>query len=932
MKRIGLLCFVSILFLTAIFHQAVFSWIAQWSLHAYTVSKWGLPLRYEALYLENQHLVLIHPHFDDPLLFTAEKMTLTFHPNWHTRELQVEIGLDQPHWHLRTPLPSKEKKWKTWWGREGKWLKVQPHFSVEKGLLSWTQNDQSSHQLCFDLQANQQEGGVVQLHFNPDHLETNCLTLHALNTFDDMKVACDFQQVDCSSLMALMQLLELDVSSWSVSSGSLQGHLQVSFFDQQKPSFEGELLIEHLGFSQLTTQLNGQVEQALLKMGQPHFPSSLKGQLTILQPASLTYSSPHHGWMLDHILGRVTLDETKNAQIDLEVQGENLQGRSQWNLQGVADLDAQRLLNLDLTLFCSSLGHPDGQVHLLVHQLNEGYQQADIQLNQLSYAECDFLQTLLATYWPLFNEVKLEQGELTARVEAGLTPQGFELLHIKQFHAQGLSSTLKPWHVKAYCEHVRGEGKICLSDADPWSSLQAEWYVEKGEVCLEEMHPFLPLTDIQAHLRIGQGRLQHSLVTLQIAGLKGIMDIEWNHIKNLKIENDYFIIETKNLCSTIPEQLLGCHRTNLHTDVYERMLPIQHVSYFDKKSGLLFQDMQGGVSFDLDKIRISHLEAFCEGVYFAGALDFDYSNPTPGIFNLNIHCPTVAGKVSHIQQLLAHLNENSLLNKIPLEGEIATKGEGLRVHFSFLPQDYHVQAALQAVMSEGSLGLESADMALKGIYMDIDYQQQHQQQLLELTDIQSTLLVGKPRRVEEYVCTGQYIRFSQLVDPTISLDIAVRDQEKELFRLVGDTSEREGGLKEIHLDSPHTHVSGLYPHHWKCQLKDWKTLHQLEFHSEFAIGQLLRDVQQFRQTGLGCLSPRLIERLACLLPLEGQGSFSLNYDALDQSYHYQLAADHLQQGESSHEAFVKGRKQDKKWMIDQLSWDGWNVYAELQQN
>jgi hypothetical protein len=790
------------------------------------------------------------------------------------------------------------------------------------------------------------------------------------------------------------------------------------------------------------------------------FPTTI-GQLDILEPATLLYHSPIQEWSVHQIKGGIRLNHVHTALINLQAQGGHLQHSSDWNLRGRADLNAHRSLNLDLMLSCSAQGKSDGKIELALEQVSEGSKHAKVHCENLSYVACGFLQTLLATYWPVFNEVTLEDGELNASIEADLVQQGIGELHIKQLEASHVCSKFKAWQMTCDFGQIRGYGKIHLGQENCWQSLNAGFHLEDGRMRFNELSSPLPIDDIQAHFLIQQGDIEHSLVTLQVAGLKGKMDVEWGEQKqmltfkldglvedladlfpnqleeglrrhfyqnrlmvlaNLKRQNqqmeiggtlhieranseqmdlihfgcelkknqefkyvpvgwfhahqlpldkflspfifqngilqlsgeaelkgsfddrlllikydaDHLRIENENLCievpqlqSSIPGQLLGSHQIDLQTYAYQGTLPIQSASYFEKNTGLIFQGIQGMVTFKNDFIRISPLESYCEGVYFAGELELDYADPSPGVFNLMIHCPTLSGKVSQIQHLLAHLDQPSLFHQIPLEGDVTGKAEGLRLNFAFVPDDYHLQASARGVITEGVLPFEKVDMALRGIDMDIEYN--HQRQLLEFSEIQGTLLVGKPRRVEEYLLTGQHIRFYQISEPEIDVDIAIKDHEHELVRLVGYTRNEADGNKSIYLNSALSHLSCLYPNVWQCQLKDWSHLEQFTFRSQFDLGKFLQDLGHFRQTGLLFLSPGFLERISEFSLLKGEGLLDLRYQP-DQNLTYHLEGSYIKQEDSSeHFGFLKGSKRDKKWIIDQLQWDDWNIYAELHQ-
>ena len=110
-------------------------------------------------------------------------------------------------------------------------------------------------------------------------------------------------------------------------------------------------------------------------------------------------------------------------------------------------------------------------------------------------------------------------------------------------------------------------------------------------------------------------------------------------------------------------------------------------------------------------------------------------------------------------------------------------------------------------------------MALRGIYMDVAYS--HQEKQLEFSDIQGTFIVGKPLRAQEYLFSGHHVRIHQLLDPDIDVDIAIKDQDDEIFRLSARTKHEENGIKRVSVDPLATHISCIYPQTWNCRLLDW---------------------------------------------------------------------------------------------------------------
>ena len=427
----------------------------------------------------------------------------------------------------------------------------------------------------------------------------------------------------------------------------------------------------------------------------------------------------------------------------------------------------------------------------------------------------------------------------------------------------------------------------------------------------------------------------NSLQMSGVAELKGTFDDQSILIKydadDLKIENENLCIAIPSLHSPMPGQLVGTHRIDLSDYTYDGNLPIHSASYFEKNTGVEFKDIQATASFKNGFIRLSPIEAYCEGIYLAGDLDLDLSDPLPGVFDLTVQCPTLFGKVFQVRQLLSRIDPASLLRKIPLEGEVNCREKGLKLKFAFFPLDWRFEADFSGKITDGSIALEEADMALRGIYLDLDYN--HGSQLLKFSDIQGTLLVGKPRRVEEYLLSGHHIHFDQITEkePSLDFDVAVKDSHHELFRAAGFTKRDLEGFTGIHLDQKLSHISCITPDDWHCKLKDWSSVEMLKFSSKFDIGKFLQDLQRFRRTGLLFLSHGVIERIAQFLPVEGDAYLELDLRP-DQMYSFHCQGSGIKQGGSKEiSAVLKGCKQGKKWLVDQLSWDDWSLSFELHQ-
>lgn len=1067
--KLGLLFFTGSFLLVLFFHSFLIDFLTTWSIKAYSESKWGYPLDYKGFAWSKGKLFIKSPAIDGETSFKADLLSISFLFDWRKREIRIGIEIDKPLWNLKTPLASHWKNWEKFSPGE-KWFKITPSFFISNGQLNWSYEKEDERTLHFDLEGESFEGGKVSLFFDPENLNTQHLSFLSHKSEKGMEVDCSCRGIDCSSFAKLIQMLGIGLSpQWKIDSGLLHGEIKAIFPRSQRPYLQGGLALEKFGFSSQESNLEGYIGSAKLLLeknaaayGSENHGSTIIGKVEIERPAFLAYRSDKCGWSIDELEGTIELNSIQTVLMDLKAHVRDAGHDTSWNLQGKANLNSQRAPHLELTLFCSSLSHSDGCLNLSYSQPPGGDRRIEIELKRLTHNEVSILQTLLTSQWDMFNAVKFENGEFDGSMEAKISHKGLEELYMKEFQIKRCHLALKPWNAISDFGQIRGYGKIHLSKENVWQSFDAGIHLEDGSVQFEGMEPHLPLSNIQAHFLIHHGEIKHSLATLEVAGLKGKMDVDWENHKQLlifklegsgnelselfplklqegfrnhfhqdrvllvadvkklmdpieiegvlhvqeggsnrvnlihfgcelkrekresgkflpegwfyakqlplekflspfifrkgilvlsgegefkgsfdhnklvikydadsmKIENENLVIEAVNLHSPNPGQLLGTHEIDLQDFSHHGILPLQNASYLDKKSGLLFDNIQGTVVFNNQSLQVQPMETLCRGIHFAGGLTLDYSDPAPGVFNLQIQTPFLMGKVSQIQDLLSHLDSSSLLYQFPLDGDVSGRGTGLNLTFNFLPKDYQLSGEFYGALTNGFLSLDN-ELALKEIDMEIEYH--HQQKLLSFNEMQGSLLVGKPKCVEEYPFIGKYFHCRESANPDFDFDFSVYAHEDELFRLVGKTQEKEPGIKTLHLNQDLSHLSSIYPHLWRLEFTHWDQIEKFEFGSQFDMGIFLKDLHRFHRTGILCLSDRIISKLSEFLPADGCGTLSLRRQS-DHSTFFQFEGLRLKKEDSSeHHCFVKGYKLNKKWAIEQLQWDQWNAYADFEQ-
>lgn len=405
--------------------------------------------------------------------------------------------------------------------------------------------------------------------------------------------------------------------------------------------------------------------------------------------------------------------------------------------------------------------------------------------------------------------------------------------------------------------------------------------------------------------------------------------------QDLTLENSDFCIEVKSL-SNAPDhsekRFVGSHVIDLEKMCSFSSFPITNCTYFEKNSGLLFTDVNTLVSIEEGKGHLANVNAFCNGVFFAGNIDIDWSMPGEGIFEIDIFSDEMQGKVSQVQNLFTHFDKSLFFLKLPVEGNVAFRKNGGHLHFAFQPNDYTLNAKFEGVLSDGILSCDTGDVLLQELSLNIDYD--HQASTLDFSDIQGTVLVGKPGHVEEYALAGDYIRFSNYARDEAVFDLWVGDRKRDHLRLAGRTVpnslEANADTIDVILDQTLSHFGDAHPSSFQLTLKEWSQVESFHLGLNFHLKTLLHDLQRFSRTGFFFLSRSLLKELNELKSAQGNFDVDLAYDGNTALFTYSVIGKEVAAG--SHEfktLLFNGKKKGSTWMIDQLQLDEISLAADI---
>lgn len=453
------------------------------------------------------------------------------------------------------------------------------------------------------------------------------------------------------------------------------------------------------------------------------------------------------------------------------------------------------------------------------------------------------------------------------------------------------------------------------------------WFEAYGMPLEKYLSPFL-FSRGQAKLRgIGdfKGKLDNQGLMLRYDG------------KDLVLENNELIIEMSSLNepgeSNPDDPLIGVHYVDFSNGKHFGTMPIYNATYFEKNSGLLFTDIKAKVIFENKNLHIPEIDTYCNGIYFAGAIDLDNSPTERGVFDLKIQSHTMHGKVSQIQSFFSHFKKPIFFLKVPLEGDVDFRKNGSSINFAFSPGKCTFNTKIHGVLSNGSYVFEENNVRLNDFTCNFDYDQQANH--LDLWDIHGAILVGEPEQVEEYFLAGDHVRFEDYLHNQSQFDVWIGDKKRDVIRIAGKTQPKscpgnDGEFVEVLLDHELTHFGDVYPEVFELTVKDWCEIDQFNLRLNFDLATLFSDIQRFNRTGLLFLPGGLQKKINNLKTAKGVFTLDLNYDRDNSQLVYHAAADHVCLGSKQFEkCLLSGKKKGSRWMVDQLLLDQFSCAADI---
>jgi hypothetical protein len=438
----------------------------------------------------------------------------------------------------------------------------------------------------------------------------------------------------------------------------------------------------------------------------------------------------------------------------------------------------------------------------------------------------------------------------------------------------------------------------------------------------------LPLEKFLAPF-IFESRLIQLTGLVELNGSFDLQEICMHYQANpIKIEHHDFMIHIHHDSDIATHQLSGFHRIDLRHYTHEGTFPIQQAEYLEKKTGLVFNGIQGKAYFKDQSILFSPLEGYCEEMYLKGKLHLDYSNPIPQLFKLQVSIPEIVGKLSQLQRILSRCKQVDIFNQVVIEGEIEGRGTGLLLSMDFRPEGCILTAEMEGSIGNGSIGIPHRNETLQGL--DTHFYYDYGQEYLEFRHIQGTLLLGKPDRAEELSLSGETACFRGRDLQNVELDLSLWDKKDCLLRIAGYTERKEFNIKHFILNKNVSHLAHVVPHHFEWQFRNLNEIQSFKLAVDFNLQSIWQDVK--RLICLGCsTTPWIVKNIQEIERAEGKGLFAMEYETGQNRFIVKMEGQKFKFNQTGYDhVSFKGSKLDNHWLIDHLQVDNLALSADVQ--
>lgn len=484
---------------------------------SYTVHQAGYVLNYESIHSDGQSFTLNHPEikFGSSLgKLEASKIHFTYHLHPFSREIDLDIALDEPQIELYQGDLNLEA-FLQHFTSSSSWLKLNGRLSNKKGVVKLgTLREPIAYNFSIDHSWGRSgTQGFYKIHDLED--QENSLFEIKYNAQEGYLFSSD---LNIAILADLMHALFPSTRDITFNTGSLDGRFEFKLDNWGFKEGKGELLLKGVSATHAKSRLCCEIAEILLNMDEE------KSDLAALHfLGGKIYFSGEHDDLIRDLKGIVKWNHEGEIALvsDGIWQAERKNSYASLNIltniqEGSSDIKLQ-LDHLGLAAFTTNIEFEANSLFSENYLLN-------FLFNHVTEREFNFAQKLLDRTFPELNPFDYTSGTLEAKGTLEISENQLKCIHVTALDADNVKIQFKPWELLLAVNHIDGNFSLDLTSN---KTIDALLNIHGGQIAFT--NPELRIwnfTDIETTLNVQQGILNPSSASVNLAGLKGKAEIQ----------------------------------------------------------------------------------------------------------------------------------------------------------------------------------------------------------------------------------------------------------------------------------------------------------------------------------------------------------------------------------------------------------------------
>ena len=252
--------------------------------------------------------------------------------------------------------------------------------------------------------------------------------------------------------------------------------------------------------------------------------------------------------------------------------------------------------------------------------------------------------------------------------------------------------------------------------------------------------------------------------------------------------------------------------------------------------------------------------------------------------------------------------------------------------FLFQEKGYTFDAWVEGEVSQGTIAFD--DLAIKVAGLKFNFLYDRKRNILDISKIQGDVILGDGSESDQYLLSGDYVKFTDLSRNLIAFDLWMGDQSRDLVRVVGESRKEllHDGTELINfsINEGLSHFGGVHPFQLKLMLRDWNHVYSFNAGMDLRLETLLNDFQRVSKSGLPLFDKNIAAALGTIRRSSGSMTMHVNYKENEQKLSFNLSGEKIVFGDwVFKKCLLNGQKIGEEWHLENLSFDDLSASAYL---